>query len=214
MCLIETICDSIHNPIENFQAIFKTNSKGHYRHGGIHGLCVLVKNEKAHLITVIENTKSETTLWLKVDSQAFGVGFIIGSVYIPSKGSIHHDPEHFEDIADDLINFKVNFDLPVILIGDLNSRTGTIPDVLDIEVEQDTDDGERINSDIVHQLGLTERSNKDLKINNNGRKLIILCKTTGLILTNGRVGKDSGIGQTTCRTANGESTIDYALVSF
>ena len=106
-----------------------------------------MKIEKAHLIIATENTKSETTLWLKVDTQAFGVGFIIWAVYIPSEGSIHHDSEHFEDIMDDLINFKVNIDLPVILIGDHNSRTGTIPDVFNIDVEQDPDDRERINSD-------------------------------------------------------------------
>ena len=59
--------------------------------------------------------------------------------------------------------------------------------------------------------GLLERVNKDGYTNNNGNKLIELCKMSDLKITNYRLGKDRGIGNYTCHTTNGNSTIDYAL---
>ena len=50
-------------------------------------------------------------------------------------------------------------------------------------------------------------------MNNNGRKLIELCKISDLKIVNGRVGRDKHIGNYTCYTSRGKSTIDYALVS-
>ena len=43
--------------------------------------------------------------------------------------------------------------------------------------------------------------------------LISLCKSTHLMIIIGRFGADRGIGRTTCSTARGSSTVDYALVS-
>ena len=50
-------------------------------------------------------------------------------------------------------------------------------------------------------------------MNNNDRKLIELCKIYDLKIVNGRVGRDKHIGNYTCYTSRGKSTIDYALVS-
>ena len=44
---------------------------------------------------------------------------------------------------------------------------------------------------------LDDRVNKDLIINSNGRKLIELCQVTGVSIVNGRIGKDSIIGEYT-----------------
>ena len=60
---------------------------------------------------------------------------------------------------------------------------------------------------------LLERMNKDGYTNNNGNKLIELCKMSDLKIANGRIGKDSGIGNYTCHTTNGNSTIDFAILS-
>ena len=50
-------------------------------------------------------------------------------------------------------------------------------------------------------------------MNNNGRKLIELCKISDLKIVNGRVGRDKHIWNYTCYTSRGKSTIDYAVVS-
>ena len=60
---------------------------------------------------------------------------------------------------------------------------------------------------------LLERMNKDGYTNNNGNKLIELCKMSDLKIANGRMGKDRGIGNYTCHTTNGNSTIDFAILS-
>ena len=60
---------------------------------------------------------------------------------------------------------------------------------------------------------LLERVNKDGHTNNNGNKLIELCKMSDLKIANGRLCKDRGIGNYTCHTTNGNSTIDSALLS-
>ena len=60
---------------------------------------------------------------------------------------------------------------------------------------------------------LLERINKDGYANNNGNKLIELCKMSDLKIANGRMGKDRGIGNYTCHTTNGNSTIDFAILS-
>ena len=44
---------------------------------------------------------------------------------------------------------------------------------------------------------LDDRVNKDLIINSNGRKLIELYQVTGVSIVNGRIGKDSIIGEYT-----------------
>ena len=53
------------------------------------------------------------------------------------------------------------------------------------------------------------RKNEDYKVvNNNGRKLIEMCKCQELCIVNGRIGSDKSIGQKTC---DNKSTIDYVI---
>ena len=55
--------------------------------------------------------------------------------------------------------------------------------------------------------------NKDGYTNNNGNKLIELCKMSYLKIANGRIGKDRGIGNYTCHTTNRNSAMDFVLLS-
>ena len=57
-------------------------------------------------------------------------------------------------------------------------------------------------------------SNKDTVIDNNGRRLLDLCKSTGLLIGNGRLCADKDIGEFTCITPRGRSVVDYFLLSF
>ena len=60
---------------------------------------------------------------------------------------------------------------------------------------------------------LIRRQNSDKVINNNGRKLIDMCKMCNLRIANGRLGHDAGVGNFTCQTYNGQSCVDYVLFS-
>ena len=50
-------------------------------------------------------------------------------------------------------------------------------------------------------------------INQQGKALIELCKSTDLEIINGRYGDDRDIGSYTCYKYNGKSTVDYVLLS-
>ena len=56
----------------------------------------------------------------------------------------------------------------------------------------------------------SERYNCDSITNNNGYKLIDICKNHDLHTVNGRFGNDKGIGETTCKSI---SAIDYVIAS-
>ena len=58
------------------------------------------------------------------------------------------------------------------------------------------------------------RSNKDTVIDNNGRRLLDLCKSSGPLIGNGRLCADKDIGEFTCITPRGRSVVDYLLLSF
>ena len=46
-----------------------------------------------------------------------------------------------------------------------------------------------------------------------GRKLLDICKATGLIIVNGRLGTYKHIGEFTCVTNRERSVIDYLLLA-
>ena len=180
-----------------------------------HGSCILVKNTLKKHVQIVENTQCKSIIWIKIDEEILGYEFILGTIYLPCPASNYFKADICDDISDDLYNFE----LPVCLIGDYNSRTGEVDDLFD---NQDY---------IVEHFGLNEidtipdfirynqnngsfkRINKDKTINVPGRNLIDLCKTHDLCIVNGRFGSDKGIGDFTCYTHNGSSTIDYAIVS-
>ena len=83
-----------------------------------------------------------------------------------------------------------------IMMGDFNARTGEINDYIDFDDNED----------------ILPPRKKDKNMNTNGRLMTDLCKTCDLRIVNGRSGFDNTIGEFTCQTYNGESTIDYVLV--
>ena len=54
------------------------------------------------------------------------------------------------------------------------------------------------------------RVSQDMKTNNNGYKLIDICRNNNLFILNGRFGKDKNLGKFTFRD---QSLIDYTICS-
>ena len=50
-------------------------------------------------------------------------------------------------------------------------------------------------------------------LNNNGKRLIEFCKCSSLIILNGRVGEDAGIGKYTHINSNSSGVLDYMICS-
>ena len=214
ICLTETKCDLISdNEINGFKSFIMPKKNKKHKHGGIHGICVFIREHIAHNCTIIDKFVSESVLWIHLNKNVSGFEFILGAVYLPHEASDYHHEDIYEFLADDIITIKATLDVPIILLGDFNSRVGL---KTDFEYESELE-GLYLEQDpllfFFDKHDLLERINKDGYTNNNGNKLIELCKMSDLKIANGRMGKDRGIGNYTCHTTNGKSTIDFAILS-
>ena len=45
----------------------------------------------------------------------------------------YHDNEQYGDLTIDMFSIKAKYDLPIMLIGDFNGRTGTLNDIMLLE---------------------------------------------------------------------------------
>ena len=101
-------------------------------------------------------------------------------------------------------------DVNIIICGDFNGRTAN-------EIDYILDDNSQfvVDSSVgyVEDFFQVPRISKDKEINVFGRSLLDLCCTFGIHMLNGRLGSDTGVGDYTCITHNGTSTVDYVLVS-
>ena len=93
----------------------------------------------------------------------------------------------------------------VVVMGDLNARTGMEADTL--AALQELED-----LDIEASCDPVARKNEDGVVNAQGRCLLSLCKEAGLVILNGRLPGDEH-GSFTFESANGRSAVDYFLAS-
>ena len=127
----------------------------------------------------------------------------------------------FDILCEDIVNISCVSHVPICLIGDFNSRTGTLNDFLCFEDCISKETGiDMIGSDVcvsrqnLDALGIeTSRFNQDKTVNNNGRRLIEMCRSVDVTIANGRLGSDRGIGSFTCQKTNGCSVVDYVVLS-
>ena len=195
---------------------------GNNRYGGFLGISVLARRDIFEYISVINNTKSQSILWIKLDKNVFGHEFIVGAMYLPHEGSKYHSDAIFENLQDDILMIKLRYNLPVCLMGDSNARTGLCDDFIHFDphmaeltgLDTETDEFCDMKATLNAQGICTERFNCDNVVNNNGQNLIDCCRTYDLRIVNGRFGDDKNIGSYTCYNKNnGKSVVDYAIVS-
>ena len=104
--------------------------------------------------------------------------------------SDHYHDCVFEYLTNDIITITSSYDVPIILLGDFNSRTNIATYFEDIFEHEGS-----IQEDNPHQLffekqGIINRANEDKHLNNIVRKLIELCKMSDLKIVNGRIGRE------------------------
>lgn len=120
----------------------------------------------------------------------------------------------------DCIALKSRYNAPLFVVGDFNSRTGVIDDFIEgsgIHNNEGFDTSCNLFRDVsstkddLDCLGICiDRHNMDTCTNNNGHRLIDLCRCTDIRLVNGRFGIDRKVGRFTYHY---QSTIDYAIAS-
>ena len=90
-----------------------------------------------------------------------------------------------------IITIKSSYDVRIILLGNFNSRTKTATDFEDIFEHEGSILEENPHKLFFEKQGIINRANEDKRLNNNGRKLIELCKISYLKIVNSRVGRHS-----------------------
>ena len=171
----------------------------------LHGLSLLIKNGLFNFTKKLHG-KSKSVLWVILGSSESNLNFIVGAVYIPGYDSKFSDPNDFDLISEDILTLREKYNVPFILMGDFNSRSGNLinrPNPLDFIATNSAPD--------------TNRLSKDKKIDTYGRNLIKMCSDLNLKILNGCFGSDSGVGNFTChkknRNAINESVVDYCILS-
>ena len=157
-------------------------------------------------------------MWFRTSSAMLNIpcngDVYLGISYIPPDGSPYYIPETFSQLHNEISGkLSVDSNNSVFIIGDLNARTGVMPDFITTNsVDQDIFPNDMIDFmndvDKLKLAGISlERASQDKgKPNSHGYKLIDLCKNNNLYIVNGRAGQDKGVGK-------GVSLVDYAVAS-
>ena len=190
------------------------------RHSG--GIALFIRKTIQDGVT-LGNYTNDTIAWvvLKKSFFRFPRDIYLACIYIVPEGSTNSTHDAFDLIFEQIIKIPNGND--VILCGDYNARTGSMVD-LDINFTNRTNGD--LNSllppecserylliDKMYRQNLLERNNKDLTSNTFGSRLIELCRMVGLLILNGRIGSDKGIGDFTRDSTTGKSVVDYVLSS-
>ena len=173
---------------------------------------------------VIGKHHEDLFAWVKLKSEYFGMekDVYIANIYMVPQGSVHIRDDAFSLLYEELA--QLPYDSNVLLCGDYNAHTSVLPDY-DIETfyGSDGDLTQLLPSDVyksydhiykLHASGRFCRFSKDSRpADTQGQHLINFCKDTGLLIMNGRIGIDKGVGGCT-RMGTGESSvIDYVIGS-
>ena len=185
------------------------------------GIALLVNEEICKYVEVLKGLSNDV-LWFKVKKPYLKENVLFGAVYIAPEGSRFCNIECFDLIEDGLAKFAADPpDSAFCLVGDFNARTAGLSDLFspDENVCNNLGLGDDLfdtfsnvgNHSFLEQSNFKwrrDRNNMDTKVNNYGKRLVQLCKNTGSIILNGRMGVNDSSGCFTCKDA---SVVDYAL---
>ena len=93
-------------------------------------------------------------------------------------------------------------------MGDFNARTSNLADTLNYDAFLDHD------NQLSYIENIMTRVSHDHVIDQAGSRLIDFCKTSSLLIDNGRLYYDAGIGEYTYHSMNGSSVVDYLLLDY
>ena len=99
--------------------------------------------------------------------------------------------------------------MKIVLMGDLNAYTSEEPEIGLVSLS-----GNDFTSLWIPEDYKIPGRSQDVKrkVNQWGRKLLGICEEFGLVIGNGRFGKDAGRGEFACISGMNFSVIDYVLV--
>ena len=188
--------------------IFGTKSPGAKKGRYSGGISVYAKNYLKDKLEIVEKN-STGLLWIKLTSELFSFNedVFICSVYIPPAGSkIFNalDVNLWDEIEKGIELYSSKG--KIFITGDMNGRTSDYSDILHFDRYIENND---LFQDMSH---VPPRTNKDKILDQHGRRLLDLCKSTNFIIANGRLCDDFSVGEYTFCSTQGMSTLDYVLL--
>ena len=210
ICLTETHCGeeqkiTIHG-YRCFQICRAKSKKSKRYHGGI---AVLYKESLKPGLKFLQH-KNNDYAWIKLSKHFFNISkdTYMCVAYIPPENSPVYKARGqntLEFIEKDIMYY---YNLgSVILVGDLNARTGTELDFIENDVEKHQTDN---NEFYILDKNIVQRNSEDKTLCKRGKTLIELCNTAQIRIINGRCIGDIQ-GQFTCFKYNGSSVVDYLI---
>jgi len=176
------------------------------------GIAVFVHDSIARGVKRI-NTSGSESIFIKLSKEYFSFerDIIVSFCYFVPYGSSYqtrtqYDP--FEDLEQKLSN--VSNDCDIVCLGDFNSRTALKPDYIVSDDNSNIPVMEELFS--ADSVAAYPRGNLDHGTNSYGDRLLDLCQSVPLRICNGRKLGDV-VGSFTCYLNNGQSVVDYCLVS-
>ena len=116
--------------IPGFSLIFRHREKSVRKSGGI---AMFIKEKYSTNVQPLKGNEHEYALWCKLDEAILGFEVIIGAIYITPVNSLYSHGDEFDLVMHDLTDLNAKFEVPFILVGDLNARTGTLKDDVNME---------------------------------------------------------------------------------
>ena len=151
---------------------------------GSGGIAVLFKNELFPGISR-HKTSNENILWIKLKKSFFhsSKDIYLGTAYFsPVNYEKDNKLDYLRDLENDLIQISALG--KIVLMGDLNSRTGTLQDVLDQNNILESNDLDLIDRET--RPYLKQINSQDKTSDKRGEKLVELCSSLEMCILNGK----------------------------
>ena len=220
LCISETKLDKIDElniSIPNFTPVYH-HRKEYTRKSG--GLAIFVRSKHFNHITELKYSQAECVQWIKISKKLLGYDLVIGNIYVPPKNTEYFTGNELDHILDDVISINAEYKCEICIVGDWNAKTAcekdytTIDSIIANLTGLDESDDTFISESQLSKLNIEpQRSNLDKRIDKAGHHFLDLCKSSGLLIVNGRAGQDRSVGMTTCEKGSPHSTIDYVIAS-
>lgn len=192
------------------------------------GLGIFIRDNITKGIKIIKFTK-DMIAWIRLEKQFFDLEYdiYIAIVYFMPEGSTNLTDDPFTILLEDIT--ELPDPCQILACGDYNARTNVLADydaddmygssggLDDVLPGPHIDPTANVNESMIKMLHckgkLTRYSRDTADVNNYGKKLLELCKSSGLLIMNGRFGTDKGVGNFTRIETTGNSVVDYGIIT-
>ena len=187
------------------------------------GIGIFIRRELTEGIE-IKKCINDVVVWVKLIGKFFGTvrDIYIAIAYIVPEGSTHAHRDAFALLHNDIAAIPQGAE--ILLCGDYNAHTNIENDYMIESLTGTNGELEKLFCDdytgryeLICKLSerkMLQRFSQDSKrVDNHGRFLLKLCKAAGLLIPNGRVGQDRGIGACIRVNQTSATLVDYVIAS-